>query len=153
MDDDYCVEIWESAMPWPLSFAVHLWFVTCHAHVVDRIEVWATLGSFEGVTLLKNAIAPTAGIRTSFFDNPVTPKKVGKTQKIFKIKGAPGSAVEKLYRDIHESLYTYPYLRQYVMWPGPNSNTYVQWVLDRHPEVVIALPRRAFGRNYLKNKV
>jgi hypothetical protein len=37
------------------------------------------------------------------------------------------------------------------MWPGPNSNTFVAWVL-REAGVEHALDPRAIGRNYLAAK-
>jgi hypothetical protein len=50
-------------------------------------------------------------------------------------------------RDILGNPRDYPYCSRYFAWPGPNSNTYVAWVLQRaglrHP-----LPRRALGKNY-----
>ncbi len=34
------------------------------------------------------------------------------------------------------------------MWPGPNSNTFVAAVLDATPEIKVALPPNAIGRDY-----
>jgi hypothetical protein len=41
----------------------------------------------------------------------------------------------------------YPYQIQYAYWPGPNSNTYVAWILKR-ANVAYALPAGAIGKDY-----
>ena len=41
----------------------------------------------------------------------------------------------------------YPYCTRYVAWPGPNSNTFVAWVLAQ-AGIEHRLGRRALGRNY-----
>ena len=45
----------------------------------------------------------------------------------------------------------YPYCERYRYWPGPNSNTFVAWVL-RQAGIDQRLGRRAIGRNYLTAK-
>jgi hypothetical protein len=40
----------------------------------------------------------------------------------------------------------YPWCTRYRYWPGPNSNTFVQWVLGER----LVLPIRAFGKRYAK---
>jgi hypothetical protein len=42
----------------------------------------------------------------------------------------------------------YPHREQYRVWPGPNSNTYVAWVL-REAGVPCDLDPRAIGKDYL----
>jgi hypothetical protein len=41
----------------------------------------------------------------------------------------------------------YPHVQRYLAWPGPNSNTFVAWIL-RRAGIVHPLPWRAFGRSY-----
>jgi hypothetical protein len=43
---------------------------------------------------------------------------------------------------------SYAYARNYHYWPGPNSNTYVAWVL-REAQIPIDLPPQAVGKDYL----
>lgn len=40
----------------------------------------------------------------------------------------------------------YPHLNNYNLL-GPNSNTFVQWVLNQHPEINEKLPWNAVGKN------
>ncbi len=48
---------------------------------------------------------------------------------------------------IENSPHNYPYCGHY-SYIGPNSNTYVQWVLDAFPESGLKLPWNAFGKGF-----
>ena len=41
----------------------------------------------------------------------------------------------------------YPYRETYHYWPGPNSNTYVAWIL-RKAGIQFGLPTGAIGKDY-----
>ncbi|MCH8012073.1 MAG: DUF3750 domain-containing protein [Candidatus Marinimicrobia bacterium] len=41
----------------------------------------------------------------------------------------------------------YPFRHQYHAWPGPNSNTFVRWVLET-ADLVIDFDPRAIGKDY-----
>lgn len=43
----------------------------------------------------------------------------------------------------------YPHADEYRVWPGPNSNTFVSWVIRNVPELRVELPPHAIGRDYL----
>jgi hypothetical protein len=51
---------------------------------------------------------------------------------------------------IEAAIRAYPYAEygDYRMWPGPNSNTFVATVLRATPELEIALPPEAIGKDY-----
>jgi hypothetical protein len=44
--------------------------------------------------------------------------------------------------------YKFRSLGDYSAWPGPNSNTFVQAVLDAVPELKAVLPPTAIGKDY-----
>ena len=44
--------------------------------------------------------------------------------------------------------YTYSRLGDYTAWPGPNSNTFIAAVLDAVPQVRVALPPLAIGKDF-----
>lgn len=44
----------------------------------------------------------------------------------------------------------YPWPDRYSAWPGPNSNTYIQWIALAVPELELELPWRAVGKNWLE---
>ena len=135
-------------MPWPLSFASHLWFVVTCDEVSDRYEVWAQLGKINDTAVTKNALSLHSSFRSSYLDNPLTPKKTGVATLVAGVEGEAGSAVAELYARIVTSLYTYPYATSYRMWPGPNSNTYIAWCLAPYPDLQLPLPRNAFGKKF-----
>ncbi|HLK81983.1 MAG TPA: DUF3750 domain-containing protein [Xanthobacteraceae bacterium] len=51
---------------------------------------------------------------------------------------------------IEAAIMAYPYTEygDYRLWPGPNSNTFVATVLRAAPELEIALPPEAIGKDY-----
>lgn len=149
--DEYTVSLWVTKMPFPLQFTVHAWFVLEHGGVVDRYEVWATFGRFEETTVFVNAIAPHEGFRSSFFDSIQNPKKKSLPWKVGEISGTEGSVANDMYHFIKRTPATYPALKRYRMIPGPNSNTYVAWVLS-HFDSSLRLPWNAFGKGYKLDK-
>ena len=52
-------------------------------------------------------------------------------------------------RDIAKAVATYPWPSTYRTWPGPNSNTFVAYVLRRVPGLRVDLPPTAIGKDYL----
>lgn len=95
-----------------------------------------------------NAMKPHQGFRTSFFDGIYEPKKAWPGRHCGLVSGGTESPACKLFQVIKESGQTYPYREHYKFWPGPNSNTFVAWVLAQVPEVQFDLPRNAIGKNY-----
>ncbi len=63
------------------------------------------------------------------------------------IEGGYGSVADKMARFIEDSNNTYPYCYEYSIF-GPNSNTYIKWVLDHFPEFLVRLPWNAIGRGH-----
>lgn len=61
-----------------------------------------------------------------------------------------GREAKALIDKIHHSALQYPYRTYYAML-GPNSNTFIAWVLCQVPELNVHLSRRAIGKNYLKD--
>ncbi|WDE14058.1 DUF3750 domain-containing protein [Thalassomonas haliotis] len=59
-----------------------------------------------------------------------------------------GLEAQSLIEAIETSPSQYPYVPCYRYWPGPNSNTYVQWVLDQARITEIPGPS-AIGKDYL----
>jgi hypothetical protein len=60
-----------------------------------------------------------------------------------------GPAAEALITRIHATALEYPWQHEYVMWPGPNSNSFTQWVASRLPELGLELPAKAIGKNWM----
>lgn len=63
-----------------------------------------------------------------------------------------GEGVERIIDKIEQAVANYPYRREYRMWPGPNSNTFVAFVARRVPELRLDLPPTAIGKDYLGHR-
>ena len=64
-----------------------------------------------------------------------------------------GQRAAELIPAIQEAVEAYPYPTEYEAWPGPNSNTFVAWVIRQVPGFEVALPSHAIGKDYLGDQV
>ncbi|KPP99936.1 DUF3750 domain-containing protein [Marinobacter sp. HL-58] len=64
-----------------------------------------------------------------------------------------GEQAEQIIAQLGDVIDEYPYPTEYEAWPGPNSNTFVAWVIRRIPEMDVALPNHAIGKDYLDNGI
>ncbi len=60
-----------------------------------------------------------------------------------------GVGVDRLIAKIRDAVAAYPYPHEYRAWPGPNSNTFTAFVAREVPELRLALPSNAIGKDYL----
>ena len=60
-----------------------------------------------------------------------------------------GPGVDAIIERIEAAVHDYPYPDSYHVWPGPNSNTFVAFVLRRVPELRVDMPPTAIGKDYL----
>jgi hypothetical protein len=69
------------------------------------------------------------------------------------VTSVTGAKAELLIPKIEGAIAAYPYAEPggYTIWPGPNSNTFVAYVLRTVPELGAVLPPHAVGRDYLPN--
>jgi len=59
--------------------------------------------------------------------------------------------VAKLIPEIENAARNYPYASPYVLWPGPNSNTFPAYIARAIPALRLALPSDAVGKDFLPN--
>ncbi|AZT84738.1 DUF3750 domain-containing protein [Marinobacter sp. NP-4(2019)] len=64
-----------------------------------------------------------------------------------------GEEAEQLIPAIYDAVASYPFPEEYEAWPGPNSNTFVAWVIREVPGLDVALPNHAIGKDYLGDRV
>ena len=117
---------------WKGVIAVHSWIVIKPAHALmwQRYDVvgW-------GNPVRVNGWAPDG----RWFGN--------RPAVIADIKGAAAEAlIPKIETAIKD--YRYNHTGDYRLWPGPNSNTFVASVLRAVPEISVALPPNAIGRDF-----
>ena len=121
----------------PGIIADHYWLLVfhategCHRHRCDRWEVWQKAHQNESCWghLHKNLLAPYQGVGNG-------PSRLVQQR----IDEDAWSIAEK----VESSPQTYPFINKYRYWPGPNSNTFAQWIVKGKIELGI----RAIGKNY-----
>ena len=148
----YQIFIFESRLPVPFQFATHSWIVTSNKGKIKRWDlIWSRIigkDSSKGHVYL-NMIAPWVGMNKYLFKGaPKYPSKL-----IGYSEGNKNSLTEKAIKFLDKNARKYPFKKRYRIYPGPNSNTFIQWFLDKFPELEIRLSRRAFGKNYLRNSI
>ncbi len=124
------------AVSWRGVFAVHSWIVVKPAGA-ERFSRYEVLGF--GVA---NG-APSVRIDRTGPDN----YWFGARPALVLDRRGPdlGPVIEK----IRAAVASYPYPHEYRAWPGPNSNTFVAHVARRVPELGLALPANAIGKDFL----
>jgi Protein of unknown function (DUF3750) len=60
-----------------------------------------------------------------------------------------GLGLDPVIDEIRQAVGSYPYPHEYRAWPGPNSNTFTAYVARRVPELRLALPANAVGKDFL----
>jgi len=125
------VSLWAARIPFIGFIADHHWFVIDRDGSESRWEVWqkrsACSTSWGHLNL--NLLPPSCG--------------VGNGDAVLLEQWSSALA---LANRIEESPQQYPWCHKYRYWPGPNSNTYVQWILmGKH-----VLGSRALGKQYCR---
>lgn len=64
-----------------------------------------------------------------------------------------GADAAQMIPRIAEAAANYPYADLYRVWPGPNSNSFIAWLIREVPGFEMALPVTAIGKDYIFNGV
>ncbi|MGR9106666.1 MAG: DUF3750 domain-containing protein [Gammaproteobacteria bacterium] len=124
------------AFNWRGIFAVHTWIVTKETDAAQY-----TVHQVIGWRRYRNL-----AVRVAEKDYPDRSWYGNRPEVLIDIRGP--AAVELIPR-IEAAAEGYPYAREYRLWPGPNSNTFVAWIARRVPELGLELPVTAIGKDYL----
>ena len=120
---------------WRGAFGVHTWIAvkpaTASEYTVYEIIGWR-------LRWQDNALA----VRNRAPDS----RWFGSMPELIAEKRGPDAAA--LIPRIDQAAHAYPWAGEYVMWPGPNSNTFTAWVLRAVPELEADLPPTAIGKDY-----
>lgn len=129
----------------PLCFAVHPWFVVNKKGQLSRWEVVSGGWSHKAKWgyLYKDFCPPWYGISIIYRLNMWK----WDSKILSSIEGDENSTAAKIAAFIENSKDAYPF-RHIYRYLGPNSNTYVQWVLNNFPEFKAELPPNAIGKNF-----
>jgi hypothetical protein len=123
-----------ATLPIPFRLiATHPWFVVWDADGCHRWEVWQE----------KNAGGWSIGHMHRDRDRPDAGVGGGSMRVAAEWTGAEAAAIEAVLKNVTD----YPQCERYCPWPGPNRNTFAQWVLAR-AGIRHRLGWRAFGKRY-----
>jgi hypothetical protein len=144
-NDRYQVFLFSSPASIPVSFERHHWFVTNRKGELNRYEVIMTNNRDNGdvIHLFKNYLPPYRGIGVIHRQR----KWLWGAKLMGMAEGGDDSFVHRMVDAIENSRYSYPRVREYKLF-GPNSNTYVEWILEQFPEFTGKLAKNALGKAY-----
>lgn len=125
------------AFAWRGAFAVHTW-IAAKPKDADRYTRYEVIGwyarSGRSVVIISDIRAPDA-------------QWFGATPQLLRdLRGADADAV---ITRLPQAAASYPYSDVYGAWPGPNSNTFTAHLAREIPELRLALPSLAIGKDYL----
>lgn len=128
------------AFSWRGNFAVHPWISYKKAseseYTVTQVIGWLLRSG-------KTAVSTKTDLPDrKWFDS--TP------EIIFE---ARGEKADKIIKQLEELIPSYPYAGEYRLWPGPNSNTYVAYLIRHIPELDIELPPHAIGKDWIEGPI
>lgn len=143
--DMYQVFLFTCSCKFPFNFARHPWFVINKKGVLSRWELLCKPNqcktSWQHLHL--NLHKPTDGLK--IFLNIK-----GNSDLIKSISGDVNSVTYKMIKLIENSPKKYKFNKNYSLI-GPNSNSYVQWILNNFKEFNAKLPFNSFGKKYKLN--
>lgn len=141
--DRYQVFLFACPAQVPAVFAIHPWLVVNQQGNISRWEVIYRRDTKTGTYISKNELPYSSGIQIFPFVEIFFWK--GILSKV--IEGNEGSGAAQMAEFITSSPDRYKFARKYHLL-GPNSNTYVQWILNTFPDSGMRLPWNAIGKNF-----
>lgn len=124
------------AFSWRGWFAVHTWIAVkpqdAAEYTVYEVVGWRVKSGLPALREYKTA----------------TPDRYWYGAKPDKILSIQGDKASELIPKMSDAIARYPWANEYTLFPGPNSNTFPQWVGLQVPELGLELPFRAIGSGY-----
>lgn len=128
------------AYSWRGKFSQHTWIATkeknAENYLVHFVVLWGTYFGADGVVVTQEDL----------------PDRLWYDAKPEIIFSASGAKAEKLLPQIYAAVKSYPYQNLYRAYPGPNSNTFISHVIREVPDLKVALPNNAIGKDWLYDK-
>jgi hypothetical protein len=127
------VRLYYAPLPFIGYFAVHYWFVVYDDDACHRWEVWQT--------------ADAGGVSTGHVHCDLKPPEedVGGGATVAAAEWT-GEEAARLKAALEKAM-DYPQSQLYRYWPGPNSNTFVAWIL-REAKVEHLLDWKGIGKDW-----
>lgn len=127
------------AFSWRGWFAVHTWIATKEANAAEY-TVYEVVG-----WRVKRGLPALHQYKTT------TPDRYWFGSKPEKVLSLTGKKAERIIPQITAAVNRYPWANEYTVFPGPNSNTFPEWVGLQVPELGLSLPFSAIGSGYADN--
>ena len=121
-------------------FAIHTWIATKTAE-----EQIFTIHQVIGWKLRRNGTALSVST-----GNPNRPWYNSPAVLLHELSGRKADQLVPLVR---QAANDYPYAGTYRMWPGPNSNSFMQWIALTVPELGLLLPAKAIGQSWMTDHI
>jgi hypothetical protein len=129
------IELRCATLPFIGAIAEHYWFVAFDdAGACERWEVWQT----------RDAGGRSFGHLHCNFKGPDDGVGGGPARVVAHWRGDDALRILEALKSAEK---TYPFRERYLPWPGPNSNTFVAWVL-RRAGIEFALSWKAIGKDF-----
>lgn len=124
------------AYNWRGAFGEHIWIAT-KAENADSYRLHQVL-SWRRPTVVSSIDTPDR----AWFGNPPS-----------LLADYRGDAAKIMIPQIEAAAADYPQAELYRVWPGPNSNSFIAWVIREVPSLEVTLPVTAIGKDYIFNGV
>lgn len=126
-------------MRWRKYFAVHSWIATKEAgadhyltyHVIGWRQRWG-----RDIVVIEKSTTPDG----KWFGND--------PELLYDLRGP---AAARAIPSITSAASAYPYPKTYRAWPGPNSNTFISYIIRKTPELKLDLPPTAIGKDWIED--
>jgi len=145
----YRFAVYSSMLPFPLCFVVHTWVeLTSPVFGTKRYDVHGIVNKATKGYVFTNAPKPGMGMPILYIPNKYVSSARYTPKCIFSIEGA---SAQQVIETVEQNIAHYPYTTSYHLLPGPNSNTFTQWILNLSPLTKnFRLRWNAFGKNFVK---
>ena len=124
------------AFSWRGWFAVHPW-VAIKEEKATKYSVYEVIG-----WQVKRGLPAIRQYQT------LTPDRYWYGAKPDLLLSIKGHKAARLIPKVKQAIALYPWVNEYSVFPGPNSNTFVAWIALQVPELELSLPFSAIGSGY-----
>jgi len=124
------------AFSWRGKFSVHTWIAVkeknADSYVVLYVALW---NKYHGTSV----VAAKQDLPDRYWYS-------AKPEVLF---SASGKKAETMIPKIYEAVKSYPYQDFYRAYPGPNSNTFISYIMRQVPGFSVELPSNAIGKDWI----
>jgi len=122
---------------WRGAFAVHTWLAAKPAGA-DRYTRYEVIGWYARAGRSAVSVSSMRAADAEWY---------GAAPEL--IRDLRGADAEAVIAKLDAATASYPYANSYSAWPGPNSNTFIAHLGREIPELRLAMPATAVGKDYM----